>query len=102
VKAKQLLGSTDVTVNERQYFKQKPTVDEVRAIAGKLPGGARDLLSKRSRRYKELGLAEKELADEELIRLLAEEPGLWRRPIVIAGDEIVVGYDQKRLEALLS
>lgn len=97
-----MLGSTDVAVNERQYFKQKPTVAEVRAIAGKLPGGARDMLSTRSRRYRDLELADKELGDEELIRLLAEEPGLWRRPIIIAGEEIVVGYDQKRLEALLS
>ena len=102
MKAKQLLGSADVAVNERQYFKQKPTVDEVRAIAAKLPGGARDILSTRSRKYKELGLAEKELSDDELISLLAEEPGLWRRPIIIAGEEIVVGYDQKRLEGILS
>lgn len=89
-------------VNERQYFKQKPTVDEVRTIAARLPGGAREILSTRSRRYKELELAGKELGDEELIRLLAEEPGLWRRPIVIAGEQILVGYDQKSLEALLS
>lgn len=98
-----MLGDTsDLAVSERQYFKQKPTADEVRAIAVLLPGGARDMLSTRSRRFKELNLAERELGDEEVIGLLVEEPGLWRRPIVIHGSEAVVGFDAKRLEALLS
>lgn len=98
-----MLGTTDITVTERQYFKQKPTVEEVQAIARLLPGGAKDILSTRSRRYKELGLAERgDLSEAELVALLAEEPGLWRRPIVIEGDQAVVGFDQKRLESLLS
>lgn len=97
-----MLGETDATVKERLYFKQKPTEEEVRSIAARLPEGPWDILSTRSRKYKELGLAGKELTDEELIHLLAEEPGLWRRPIVIAGEEIVVGYDGDRLKELLT
>ena len=96
-----MLGSTGANVEERLYFKQKPTVEEVRALAEKLPGGARDLLSTRSRKYKELGLAEQNLTDEQVTLLLAQEPGLWRRPVVIRGDRVVIGYDQKRLEELL-
>jgi arsenate reductase-like glutaredoxin family protein len=97
-----LLGDKGVPVQERLYFKQKPTVEEVRALAAKLPHGPWDILSTRSRKYKELGLAERELTEEELIKLLAAEPGLWRRPIVIRGDDVVIGYDAVRLQALLS
>lgn len=102
MKAKQLLGGTGVQVTERLYFKQKATPDEVRTLAALLPGGVRDILSTRSRKYKELGLAEKSLTDDELIDLLAQEPGLWRRPIVIREGQAVVGFDAKSLEALLS
>ncbi|HYF76482.1 MAG TPA: ArsC/Spx/MgsR family protein [Symbiobacteriaceae bacterium] len=102
MKAKQLLGETDAEVTERQYFKQKPTVDEIRALAALLPGGVRDILSTRSRKYAELNLAEKSLTDDEVVELLAAEPGLWRRPIVVRGDRAVVGFDAKNLEALLS
>ncbi|HWI52412.1 MAG TPA: ArsC/Spx/MgsR family protein [Symbiobacteriaceae bacterium] len=102
MKAKQLLGGTDAAVTERLYFKQKPSIDEVRELAALLPGGARDILSTRSRKYKELGLAQQSLTDEELIALLAQEPGLWRRPIVIRNGRAVVGFDAKNLEALLS
>lgn len=97
-----MLGTKAVDVNERQYFKQKPTPEEVRELASRLPGGAKELLSTRSRRYKELALAEKELSEGELITLLAEEPGLWRRPVVVRGDQVVIGYDARKLEELLS
>lgn len=97
-----MLANTGAAFQERLYFKQKPTEDEVRALAARLPGGPRDILSTRSRRYKEMGLADRQLSDEELIALLAQEPGLWRRPIVIRGDQVVIGYDPKSLEALLS
>ncbi|MFZ5814184.1 MAG: arsenate reductase family protein [Bacillota bacterium] len=102
MKAKQLLGSKPVEVKERLYFKQKPTPEEVRALAARLPGGARELLSTRSRRYRELGLEGQSLSEEALISLLAEEPGLWRRPVVIRGDRVIIGYDAKGLEELLS
>lgn len=97
-----MLGESGLNVNERLYFKQKPTADEVRSLAQLLPGGAWDILSTRSRRYQELGLAEKKLEESELIQLLADEPGLWRRPIVVADARAVVGFDEKSLKALLS
>lgn len=97
-----MLGTTAAEVNERLYFKQKPTVQEVRSLVALLPGGAKELLSTRSRRYKEMALGERELTEEERINLLAEEPGLWRRPVVIRGNQVVIGYDNKRLEELLS
>lgn len=90
-----------MSVNERRFFKEKPSPEEVRWLADRLPGGVRDLLSTRSRRYRELGLAERDLTDEELVDLLAAEPGLWRRPVVVRGDQVVVGYDAAGLEELL-
>lgn len=97
-----MLSASGVPVKERQYFKQKPTAEEVRALAALLPGGPGEIVSTRSRRYAELGLAGKVLSEEALIALLAEEPGLWRRPIVIQGDTVVIGFDQKRLDQLRS
>jgi len=97
-----LLDTKPVSVTERRYFKEKPTPEEVRWLAARLPGGARDLLSTRSRRYRELGLEGRELSEDELIELLVAEPGLWRRPVVVRGDRVVVGYDAPSLEDLLN
>ena len=69
------------------------------AIAARLPGGVQDLLSKRSIRFRELGLAGRTFTDDELLHLLASEPKLLRRPILVDGERAVVGASQADLEA---
>lgn len=100
-KARQLLDELGADVVERRYFTDLPTEDEIRALAELLPGGVRDILSTRSRRYREMNLADKQVTDEELVQLLATEPGLWRRPIAIKGETAVVGYNEEVLRALV-
>lgn len=95
-----MLGELGADVRERRYFTEHPTEDEIRELAKLLPGGIDDIISTRSRRYRELELADKELTEEEWVRLLATEPGLWRRPIAVKGDETVVGYNEDALRAL--
>lgn len=99
-KARRLLDELGADVQERRYFTELPQEDEIRALAKLLPGGVRDLVSERSRRFKELNLAGQELTDDEWVRLLAREPGLWRRPIAIKGEQVVVGYNEEALREL--
>jgi len=99
-KARQFLDQLGVEVRERRYFTEPATEEEIRDLARWLPGGVRDLVAERSRRFKELNLAGRELSDEEWVRLLAREPGLWRRPIAVKGQRVVVGYDEEALRAL--
>lgn len=74
------------------------SVSELKALLkGHSP---QELLSRKSTRFKELGLEGKDLSDEELLELLAREPGLLRRPLVVIGDELVVGLDKDRLAKL--
>lgn len=91
----------DAPVEKRYYFKQKPTEQEVRALAAKLPGGARELISTRSTKYRELGLDIERISEEQAVDLLTREPGLWRRPVVTDGDKVVIGYSEGPLRALL-
>ncbi|HEY8417818.1 MAG TPA: arsenate reductase family protein [Limnochordales bacterium] len=101
-KARQLLDELGAEVTERRYFTDKPTEAEIRELAKLMPGGVQDLISRRSRRFKELGLADRELSDDEWIALLAKEPGLWRRPITVRGQRVVVGWDEEALRNLLA
>lgn len=61
------------------------------------PAGVRGLVSERSVRYRELEMAGKELSDEAWARLLAEEPGMLKRPIITDGNHVLVGYDETQL-----
>jgi arsenate reductase-like glutaredoxin family protein len=42
------------------------------------------------------------MTDDALIAAMVEEPTLLRRPLVIAGDNLVVGFDRTGLQALAS
>lgn len=96
-----MLGQLDVDVEERRYFTDRVTADEVRRLVRLLPGGVGDIVSTRGRRYREMGLKDADLSEDEWMQLLVEEPGLWRRPITIKGDEVVVGYDEAALRSLV-
>lgn len=96
-----MLGELGADVDERLYFRDKLTPDEVRRLARLLPGGVQDLVSTRSRRYRALGLAQRTLSPDQWVDFLAQEPGLWRRPVAVRGSRAVVGYDRDALVDLV-
>lgn len=61
----------------------------------------RELLRTGEPVYKELGLGQRELSDDEIIRLMAEHPDLIQRPIVERGDRAVLGRPTERIKELL-
>jgi arsenate reductase len=74
-----------------ELFDATPTEEELRSLLRRLSLTAREFLRPRDRMYKELGLKNREIPDEELIRLMAENPGLIKRPILVRGQEAVLG-----------
>lgn len=85
----------------RHIRNQAPTREELAGIASRLPGGADELLSRRSVRFRELDLAGKTLTEDQLLDLLAAEPKLLRRPIILDGERVVVGATKPALATLL-
>lgn len=47
-----------------------------------------------------MGLADRELGENELLDLMIQEPTLLRRPLVVSPGGVAVGFNQKRLEEL--
>jgi len=86
-------------LDERDYAKDPLTVAELKDLfAGRDP---RDFLNARSPAFKAMGLAGKSLTPPQALALMAKEPNLIRRPIVIAGKEMIAGFDRERLRAAL-
>lgn len=71
-------------------------------MAALRPGGARDFLSTRSRRYRELKDEIAGLEGDALLAVLAREPQLLRRPLITDGRRCVVGYDPEGLAAMFA
>jgi arsenate reductase len=58
--------------------------------------GARDyelFLNPRNELYRERNMARKTPSREEAIRLMSKNPNLIKRPVVVRGDQLVLGLD---------
>ena len=49
----------------------------------------------------QLGIAKKDFSDDELIALMVKHPDLIQRPIVVHGDQAVLGRPPANVEKLL-
>lgn len=97
-----MLAERGVPVTLRDYFKDRFTIEELRALLQGLGLSPRDVLSRRARAYGELiGDREASLSDDELLELIAREPTLLRRPLMARGGRSVVGFDRDRIEQLV-
>jgi len=60
----------------------------------------RKFLNTRNELYRERNMGENPPPRAQAIRLMSREPNLIRRPVVIAGNRIVLGYDEEGLRGI--
>jgi arsenate reductase len=85
------------TVNKRNIKDEPLTRDEVERLA-KLLGGAENLFSRRSVKYRELGLRDKAISENEMLDLMADEYTFLKRPILVAGSKAIAGFFEKEYD----
>ena len=86
-----------VDLDERDYAKAPLSADDLKGLfAGRDP---RDFINPRSPAYKAMHLAGKSLTPDQALALMAKEPNLIKRPITIAGNEMIAGFDREKLRA---
>lgn len=65
----------------------------------KMSGSYESLFSRRAIKYKELGLANQNLGEEDYKKYILEEYTFLKRPVIIIGNDIFVGNAKKTIEA---
>ncbi|WP_300677414.1 arsenate reductase family protein [Nocardioides sp.] len=75
--------------------------DELRDLLAKAGLSAREVLRTREPEYKELGLADTSLTEDQLIATIVEHPALLQRPIVVRGDRAVLARPVEKVLELL-
>lgn len=86
-----LLQERGVEPELRLYLEDPPDAAELRSILDRLGMTARELMRKGEAEYREQGLADKGLSEEQLIAAMAATPRLIERPIVLAGQRAAIG-----------
>src|SRR5687767_13651747 len=99
--ADKLLRESGYDYEKVNYYLEPLGEEKLRELIGKMGVSPRELLRTGEAVYKELGLGRRELSDDEIIRLLAENPDLLQRPIVERGDRAVLGRPTERIKEIL-
>lgn len=96
-----LLEDKGVSPKVVEYLKTPPSVDELKGILKKLGLKPQDIVRKCEARYAELGLKDRAVSDEELIALMADNPVLIERPIVVADGKAAIGRPPETVLTIL-
>lgn len=101
-KTDEILKESDVDYERREFFKDRFTKEELRTLLEQNNLTVQDVISTRSTPYKQHDLANRDLTDDEILDLMIEDPRLLRRPIVLSGDTVIIGHNEKQLQELVA
>lgn len=95
-----LLQEANQEVQVVEYLKTPPTTEELRELLHKLNMRPEELVRKGEALYKEK-YKDQSLSDAEWLAVMAANPVLIERPIVVKGDKAVVGRPPENVQQLL-
>ena len=101
-KAKKWLDEHNVEYTERHIVESNPSYEELKLWHEKSGLVLKKFFNTSGLLYKELQLKDKlpEMSEEEQLKLLATKGMLVKRPIVVEGDTVLVGFRESEWENL--
>jgi arsenate reductase len=94
-KALKWLGEHDVEVDVRPIVEAPPTAEELSAWVPKSGRPVRKWLNTSGQSYRALDKARVDAAkDEEIMRWLTQDGKLVKRPVLVIGKRVLVGFDE--------
>jgi regulatory protein spx len=91
-KAKEWFKKFDIEFVERNILKEPLTVNELQQILRRTVDGTEEIISTRSKAYKELNVDIDALPLQELLELIHKHPRLLRSPIMLDEKRLQVGF----------
>ena len=95
-----MLLQKGLEVTDRDFFNETLSESEVRHLAAMV--GTENIFARRSPSLKKMGLADKELSDDEMVKLMLQEPKLVRRPLLKVGNKLMIGSGNAAVEEAIA
>ena len=99
--ALELLEARGLTPTVVRYLETPLSAAQLRDLLAKLNISARQLLRSGEDEYKALNLADCSLTEAQLIDAMAAHPKLIERPILVAGEQAVIGRPPEKILEIL-
>lgn len=100
-KLAKMLREEGVDFDRVNYYVEPLTRGTLEALLSKAGLRPRDLLRTKARQYRQLGLDDPSIPQDQLLALLVEHPDLVQRPIVTRGDRAVLARPVENVRELL-
>jgi Spx/MgsR family transcriptional regulator len=97
-KAKKFMEARGFQLYFRDLAKEKLSAAEIEDLIGNRD--YRDFLNTRNELYRKAKMKIAPPPKKEAIRMMAKEPNLIRRPVILAGGHVVLGFDEKGIAKL--
>ncbi|MDF0666509.1 MAG: arsenate reductase (glutaredoxin) [Nitrospira sp.] len=99
--AVQLLKDSGTPFTAVNYYERPFTKAQLKTLLKRANLSPKDVLRTKEDLYRELGLAKKQLSDDELLDLMVKHPDLIQRPIVERGDQAMLARPADSIKKLL-
>ncbi|MDF0651221.1 MAG: arsenate reductase (glutaredoxin) [Nitrospira sp. LK265] len=99
--AVQLLKDSGAPFTAVNYYERLFTKTQLKTLLKKAALSPKDVLRTKEDLYRELGLAKKQLSDDELLDLMVKHPDLIQRPIVEKGDQAMLARPADSIKKFL-
>lgn len=100
-KARAWLTKHDVDFQEHNIITSPLSREELLAILSFTENGTEDIISTRSKVFQKLDIDIDELSIMDLIDLIAKNPSLLRRPIIMDSKRMQIGFNEDEIRAFL-
>lgn len=100
-KARAWLQEHQIPFVERNIFSEPLTQDELIEILRMTEDGTEEIISTRSKVFQKLDVDLDELSLPKLLKLVQENPGLLRRPIMVDDKRLQVGFNEDEIRRFL-
>ncbi len=95
------LKESGVDFNAVNYYVDPLPKNKIKELLRKMGISAPELLRKNESVYKDLGIADKKLSDEQIVDLMSKHPDLIQRPIVEKGSKAILARPADRLKEIM-
>ncbi|USK58532.1 transcriptional regulator SpxA [Peribacillus asahii] len=100
-KAKAWLEEHEIAYIERNIFSEPLTIDEIKEIFRMTEDGTDEIISTRSKAFEKLNINIESLSLQELYKIIKENQGLLKRPIILDEKRLQVGYNEDEIRSFL-
>lgn len=101
-KARAWLTKHEVPFQEHNIITSPLSREELMSILSFTENGTEDIISTRSKVFQKLDIDVDEMSISELIQLIADNPSLLRRPILLDKKRMQIGFNEDEIRAFLS